>query len=331
MIELSIILPAYNVEKYLDVCISSLYRQGLDEAKFEVIIVNDGSTDGTLNFIESLAKEHQNIVVVDKQNGGQSRARNVGLQKAMGEYILFVDSDDVIIDGTIFTLLAAAKAHNTDMCRGAFVKMTDEEIEQGLPMNDNNNIDIQSLKMKTGLQSFIEDYDPDYSYAVLFIFRRSFLNDNDIAFLEGKLFEDVAFTLDAYVMCGRFVDVPLPFYVYRQRVGSTMSTMNVKKLKDMNSIIQHALNLSPLVEHDARALAKLRFAAFRSSSIVVWYLCNYRSLYPHVNEVVADLKSKIGTLRFNGDVKQRLFSFCVNYIPYIYISIRYLMAKHKYN
>lgn len=331
-LELSIIIPAYNVEQYIKVSVESIFQQGLDETTFEVIIVNDGSTDGTPNIINSLATKYNNIRVLNQANGGLSVSRNNGLQMAKGEYVIFIDSDDMYLPNSLSKVLECAIYHKADFVKGQLVKLTDRQIEEeeNLAKYSTCNVDIKSLTVVGGQQAFVDYYDPDASYVVLNMLRRSFLVDNNMRFIEGITFEDVAFTVEAYLQAQRVVYMPLCFYVYRQREGSIMSTMKVKKLLDMNLVIAHNLLLDTRFKLTKSAKAKLNFAAFRSSSIVVWYLCNYRCLYPHSREVVADLKSKIGKLHFCDDKKQRLFSFCINYIPYIYIGIRYLMARHKY-
>lgn len=92
MVKVSIIVPVYNVEKFLEKCLDSLVNQTLHD--IEIICINDGSTDKSLEILKSFANKDKRITVIDKQNEGPSVARNVGLEKAQGEYIGFVDSDD---------------------------------------------------------------------------------------------------------------------------------------------------------------------------------------------------------------------------------------------
>ena len=92
MIELSIIVPVYNVEKYVHACLESIFKQGLDDASFEVIIVNDGSTDRSMEMIEYIISQHRNITVINQDNKGLSIARNNGIANAKGKYILMPDT-----------------------------------------------------------------------------------------------------------------------------------------------------------------------------------------------------------------------------------------------
>lgn len=93
-VELSIIVPVYNTEKYLKTCLESLLNQDIDKSMYEIICINDGSTDGSLAILQEYAKQYDNIVLIDKENEGVSIARNVGMEKAQGDYVWFIDADD---------------------------------------------------------------------------------------------------------------------------------------------------------------------------------------------------------------------------------------------
>ena len=96
-IKLSIIVPVYNVEKYVRPCIESIFKQGLDDADFELIIVNDGTKDHSMEMIADIIQQHNNITVIHQENQSLSVARNNGIAAAKGEYILMPDSDDLLI------------------------------------------------------------------------------------------------------------------------------------------------------------------------------------------------------------------------------------------
>ena len=128
-IQLSIIIPVCNVEKYIGPCLESIYRQGLAEEIFEVIIINDGSTDNSLNVISNLMNTHHNIsIITNKENAGPSVSRNAGMEKAVGKYVLFVDSDDLLMDNGLSVLLQKAVNTSADMIVADYVRMKDEEI-----------------------------------------------------------------------------------------------------------------------------------------------------------------------------------------------------------
>ena len=103
--ELSVIIPVYNVEKYIRTCIESIYRQGLSEDHFEVILINDGTQDRSMEVIADIIEAHKNITVINQENQGLSMARNNGIAIAKGEYILMPDSDDLLIENSLKPLL----------------------------------------------------------------------------------------------------------------------------------------------------------------------------------------------------------------------------------
>jgi len=129
--DISIIVPVYNVEKYVHACLESIYRQHLDEERFEVIIVNDGTKDRSMDVIQDIIKAHTNITVINQENLSLSVARNNGIAAAKGEYILMPDSDDLLIDDSLPPLLDKALETKADLVVADFLEMTDEEIDMG--------------------------------------------------------------------------------------------------------------------------------------------------------------------------------------------------------
>lgn len=114
--DLSIIVPVYNVEKYVRPCLESIYKQGIDESRYEVIIVNDGSTDKSMETIADIIQQHANITVINHpQNLSLSVARNTGIAAAKGEYILMPDSDDLLIENTLLPLIDKAVETKVDL------------------------------------------------------------------------------------------------------------------------------------------------------------------------------------------------------------------------
>ena len=121
--KISVVIPVYNCEQYIERCIRSIQRQTLKE--IEIILVNDGSSDNSLDLCYSCQKSADNIVVVNQDNGGASKARNAGVKIAKGEYIGFVDSDDWIDEDMYMTLYRIAKAADADIVQCGFIKTSD--------------------------------------------------------------------------------------------------------------------------------------------------------------------------------------------------------------
>ena len=109
--DLSIIVPVYNVEKYVRSCIESIFKQGLDEDRFEVIIVNDGTKDGSMKVVRQFA-DRPNLTILEQENQGLSAARMKGCSVAGGEYLWFVDSDDYLVEDGVGKVLALLRSHS---------------------------------------------------------------------------------------------------------------------------------------------------------------------------------------------------------------------------
>ena len=127
-LKLSIIVPVYNVEKYIRACLKSIFRQNLNDDDFEVIIINDGTEDNSMSVIVDLISEHHNIIIVNQENQGSSVAWNNGIAIANGEYILFVDADDLLIERRLKLLLQKAIETKADIIIPEFIEIVDEDM-----------------------------------------------------------------------------------------------------------------------------------------------------------------------------------------------------------
>lgn len=121
----SVVVPVYNVEQYLNECLSALLCDNASENQYEVIAVNDGSSDGSGQILEQWAKQTRKLKVINQPNGGLSAARNTGLNEAKGEYVAFVDSDDVMNIESILDLIAALKKSHADYASGLYQRVDD--------------------------------------------------------------------------------------------------------------------------------------------------------------------------------------------------------------
>lgn len=321
MKDLSIIVPIYNVEKYVFKCLNSLYNQGLVEDCFEVIIVNDGTKDGSMDVVSEFAKWHSNIIIINQENRGLSIARNNGLSHAAGRYIMFVDSDDFIVEGCLPILLSKAIEHSADMLIADFIKMTDEEIERSVPDGNDKRF---AENVMIGREAFVKFLNPVQCYIWRIIYSRDFLYKNRITFIPNIYFEDIPFTIDCFLKVNKSVVFLLPFYIYRQHHNSIVSTINKKKLLDFNRILSHLWALLKTEVLSKDDYEKLMNTIFLTFSIEMWYLSHDKSVFPYRREIVKDLKEKVPDLYFCGGVKQRLISIIFRWQPYAYLRIRSL-------
>lgn len=327
---LSIIVPVYNVEKYIWACLDSIFKQGLDEDDFEVILINDGSTDKSHDIIHDILVNHKNVTYIQQANQGLSCTRNRGIETAKGQYVLFVDSDDILISDSIKPMVEFAVSHSLDILKANVETVDNREVLKG-----NYTKEVTWGQYEANIQSgelgFIHEYNPSQSYVPMHLFRRFFIDEHHLRFLEKTCFEDVAFTVHAYLKAKRFMAIPYTHYIYRRNDSSIMSTMNINKLKGMNTIITYLHKIKNEAGLSIDGNKKMDETMHACLSVNLWYLSHYTSLYPQRKEVIADLKKKCPNLSFNGNMKQRMTTFFYKYMPSVYISFRYLTAKRKYN
>ena len=265
--KLSIIVPVYNVEKYIRTCVESIFCQHLDEACFEVILVNDGTKDNSFSEINDLVKAHDNIIILEQENQGLSAARNTGLAKASGEYVLFLDSDDLLICGALPLLLEKALQSESDMIVADFIKLTDDQITN----NHTKSFSRIESTEKGGMDFFVNDFNPQECYVWRTLYRRAFLESNHLRFIPGIYFEDVPFTTECYMKAEKCVRFPLIFYVYRQRADSIVASVNMKKLTDLNTVLEHLQTMKQDLSLPANVEMKLSDTMFSTfSSAVGW-------------------------------------------------------------
>ncbi|MCM1224419.1 MAG: glycosyltransferase [Lachnospiraceae bacterium] len=217
MIRLSIVVPVYNVERWLGRCLESLYRQGLSEMDFEVVVVNDGTTDNSMAVAEGFRTRHGNLRIINRENGGLSAARNTGLEAAKGKYVWFVDSDDFIEPDSIKPILEYAEANDMDiMC--FYFQLAYEDGTKKMHDYKPHNADIiyngEDFVTKTG---FVQS-----PWAA--IYKKSFLEDNNLRYMEGILHEDHEFSPRAQFLAQRIAHTDKIVYNYFQRAGSIMKS-----------------------------------------------------------------------------------------------------------
>ena len=325
MISLSIIVPVYNVERYIRACMESIFRQGLDEECFEVIIINDGTKDKSMEVISDIISEHNNITVIYQENQGLSVVRNNGIALAKGEYILMPDSDDLLIDNSLPKLLESALSTKVDLVVADFLKMRDEEIDE---MNDNFPQQKEfTFKEKTGEQLFLEDLNPYQCYVWRTLFRREFLIENNIKFVPGIYIQDVPFTHECYIKAKKCLRTPWLLNIYRKGHESATFSFNKKKEKDFCMAIArtweltHISNLSPSLQK------KLRNDIYTSFTVMTCSTAHAVKTSSERLEIIDFLREQAPDLCFKDGFRQRLVSFIYQTMPHVFIHIRYIYGQ----
>ena len=225
---ISIIIPMYNAVSSIEKCVESTQHQDLSTADYEIIVINDGSTDDSLAAVTELAKKYDNILVFSQTNGGLSIARNAGLEHAAGEYIFFLDSDDWIKENCLKKIVDTCKENNLDMLRICAANVTD-----GIPKR---RFSLEQGKVMSGAQALSGDVP---ACAPFSIYRRQFLNKHQLRFYPGIFHEDNEFTPRAFYLAERVAGLNDLIYYVNQTQGSITRTMNVKKPIDVTIIMQN--------------------------------------------------------------------------------------------
>lgn len=229
----SIIIPIYNVENYLEDCIKSC----LVQKDAEIILVDDGSTDRSSDICMRYI-DYINIKYIRQDNMGLSESRNRGLSEASGKYILFVDSDDMIIPGTIDTLVNIASSNDSDVVLFNYETVT-ETLKLEDTKNNVSNLNInedsvfrEKLSTMEVLESLFNGEIQNYAWSM--IVKRDIYINNNIKFPSGRLYEDIATT---YLVIGNAISITkVPMYrcyLYRQRNDSITNTPSIKMAKDI--------------------------------------------------------------------------------------------------
>lgn len=215
--KISVIVPVYNVEGYLAECIDSILGQTFEG--FELILVDDGATDGSGAICDSYAAKDSRIRILHKENGGLSSARNAGIEIASGEYIAFIDSDDVVHPDYLKDMVAIAEKEGADLVACSFIRG-----EQYI-WHDIDEMQDEALDIRTGQEILNRMNDNDVVVTVAWnkLYHRKFFKDYALRYPEGKIHEDMFLTPQILYHADKMVITSHKLYFYRQRPNSIMS------------------------------------------------------------------------------------------------------------
>lgn len=224
--DLSIIIPIYNVEEYLRECLDSIYK--IKGIKKEVILVNDGSPDNSQEIIDEYkSKYEEETVVIVQKNQGLSAARNAGLKKATGRYISFIDSDDFINSDEFELFFEESIRYDLDIAAGNMKYFSNNEAYTTKLMKKRSE-KLSQLPILRGLdyweQCLETSNDSIRVEVVLNIYKKEFIDKNELFFVTGLLHEDTLFMYEAILNADKVKFMPYDFYNYRMRQGSIMKT-----------------------------------------------------------------------------------------------------------
>ena len=236
MYRISIIIPVYNVEKYLGRCLDSVVGQTYQN--LEIICVNDGSTDSSRAILKGYSIIDKRIMIVDKENGGLSSARNKGLDVATGDYCYFLDSDDWIEPNTIETLVKKMFLHDVDAVVHSAENI--KEDDSALKLAEDCQNWMNSYNREEGIYDVPLDISSQIcSVAWNRLYKMSIINEYHCRFADGLINEDEAFLWTYFIHCENYYYLNNRFYNYFRRSNSIMGTRdNSEKVLDILVILR---------------------------------------------------------------------------------------------
>ena len=209
---ISVIVPIYNLQDYIEKSLKSLWKQTFQD--FEVICINDGSTDDSLSILEKIAQEHSNMVLIDKPNEGVSSARNIGLEEAKGDYVYFLDADDIMHPQLLEILVSQIQGYDADIACCDYVKTEDLSYIEFA-----NYHDVKTNLYQDPFAKFLEK-EKFFSYSLWTkLYKRSIIGKQ--VFSENIHYgEDMLFNLEYFSKIKNIVKIAVPLYFYAVRSSS---------------------------------------------------------------------------------------------------------------
>lgn len=235
-LKLSIIVPVYNVEKYLERCVNSLLHQDIDKSEYEIILVNDGSTDNSYEIAKRLTADNENIILLSQENQGLSGARNTGIEVIRGQYVMFVDSDDYVKENVLKSIVFVAESNSLDIC----IYKCLAKLGDGTYHNVGQPLEIN--KIFGGEQLLLQGYQVASVWNCLY--QIDLIKNNNLSFYPRILHQDVEFNNRIYPLAKRVMQVDTICYYYCIHTDSlSRSTTPSKIMHRITSDIDVAAQL----------------------------------------------------------------------------------------
>lgn len=319
---LSLILPIYNVEKYLARCFESIYSQGVDENIFEVIAVIDGSPDNSIAVAEEYAMTHKNLIVLEQANGGVSTARNKGIEIAIGESIMFVDPDDSLLPDSLPMIIECIRGtHNDLTIMRSFYDNSNDEIFAW-----NNRIKCNTIY--TGIEAYNNGYTRGSIWGV--VYSKEFLLTNNLRFpLHIKNSEDAIFFMLCQIKAKGVQFADIKTYSVLTRDGSASQDMREERISLWFNALEYIKELKEKVLKDSNEVSmadgltyaiisditKNSIKAMGAPAKSFLYSHNIKQYLPICKESIRHSKSIHKIMKMIINTSFHLF-YCILYIRY---------------
>jgi glycosyltransferase involved in cell wall biosynthesis len=323
MIAISILVPVYNVERYLTQCLDSIKNQTF--RSFEVICINDGSTDQSLNIIKDFVASDTRFHLIDKLNSGYGHSMNLGLTYCKGKYISIIEADDYILPNMLERLYAIASENNLDVARCNYFKVSkDNKVLNSEYIN--NIIDNKVIKPLENVKIFYQT-----PSIWVNIYKKEFLNKNNIRFLEtpGASYQDTSFAYKVYAFCERFMFINEPLLNYR--IDNNQSSINNKAkvfcvCEEYREILKFSKENPDIYNILKHHIPVLRFNCYRWNFLRINHNLRRKFLYRWQNDVINDYKEDRIRKKYFGR-KKMLNIFLIKYIPFLYNMLKIFIQK----
>ena len=295
MILLSIIMPVYNVEKYLNECIDSVLSQTVND--YELILVDDGSTDRSGEICREYAEKTDRIKVIQKQNSGAAAARNVGIKNAKGEYLLFLDSDDFWSGRDCLQILKTEAQKNCDIVMFKAAKYFDGKV-----IDSYGDYDLKKANSENAAEIFrymVKEH-KQLASACNKMVRREYILENGIFFLEGTIGEDIDWCVRVFKNAEKVCAANEILYMYRQnRTGSVTNAVSPEKLNNLFNTIK-------IVSDEYKQGESVFDAAVKSFMAYEYAILLY--IYPVSNSdiSISDIKKYKWLLQYAADKRSKV-------------------------
>lgn len=326
---ISIVLPVYNVEEYIERCIRSIENQDIPHNSYEIIVVNDGSPDNSREVVLRLMTEFSNIVFIEQENKGVSLARNAGIDRALGSYLLFIDPDDYVEPLRFGEILKSAKYSKSQVTFLAYQFIdaagnTVREISSEM-FTDNVYVGIKAYNHSRGDGKT----DPDRSWGILF--EHNFIKANQLNYISQiPYLEDGEFIARVMCLATRVSFFSKSFYIRTTRIGSAMNSDLFFQERSVNGFIRAAINLSnfrksPTLSFEQRIFLNQPICKFVLLSLIPYASLSKKSRFNVVVKRIREANFKRLDLRGCNNF-YKVEGYLYNFSPYIFFLHRLLRA-----
>ncbi len=322
--QLSILVPVYKVEKYIRPFFESIFRQNIPDDCYEIIVVNDGTPDRSMEVVADLLELHDNIMVINQENQGLSVARNTALECAKGEYVLILDSDDLLVDGSLLLLLDKALTTKADLVVADFVNKSDDELETFEPIQ--NDIIWEE---KTGRKLFMENLSPYACYVWRTLYRRQFLNENHIRFVPGIYVQDIPFTHECYLKANKCVRTNLLLTIYREWGEQSTCKFNMKRIESISIAMGKTWNLRKTVKLSILEDKKLQTNIFTTFCMLLNSTVKNIQGFQNCIRAIDYTSQYAPSLRFTVNKRQKIISLLYSISPRLLMTLWYIKKRRK--